>query len=458
MITVSVPLGNVTNLSGVEPESVTQPIPVITQAPRWRDTFIALRAYNYRLYVVGQLFANVGGWMQRVAIDWLVLELTGNVALVGLTVTLQFAPTLLIGPWAGVISDRYKRHRTLIMTQTVGTVFNGVLAVLVLTGVAQAWMVFVVAAITGCSMAIDAPSRSAFVTEMVGSHRLRNAITLNASIFHLGGLLGPAISGILITLVGSGWSVAINSGTSAVAVLALSLMRTHELTRSRPVVAAKGQIREAVQYVLRKPTIFWPIVLMAFVATFGMNLPVLFTASANSTYHTGAAGYGLYSSLAAAGALAGALLSTRRKSLRLRSIVIAVIVYGLITAIAGAAPLYAVFLGALMGIGISRIAFATTAESLTQLSTNLGIRGRVMSFYIMVNVGGQAAGGLIIGWVTEAFGAQTGFLVAGGVPLMAGLVVGIILGRRHQLTLRVNLRRPTRFVQIVKRARPAAAN
>ena len=451
-------MGNVTNLSGVEPESVTQPIPVITQAPRWRDTFIALRAYNYRLYIVGQLFANVGGWMQRVAIDWLVLELTGNVALVGLTVTLQFAPTLLIGPWAGVISDRYNRHRTLIMTQSVGTVFNGLLAVLVLTGVAQVWEVFVVAAITGCSMAVDSPSRSAFVTEMVGSHRLRNAITLNASIFHLGGLLGPAISGVLITLVGSGWSIAINAGTSAIAVLALSLMRTHELTRSRPVLAAKGQIREALQYALRKPTIFWPIVLMFFVATFGMNLPVLFTASANSTYHTGAAGYGLYSSLAAAGALAGALLSTRRRQLRLRAIVIAVIIYGAITAVAGVAPLYLVFLGALVGIGITRIAFATASESLTQLSTNLGIRGRVMSFYIMVNVGGQAAGGLIIGWIAQNLGAQVAFLVAGGVPLAAGLVVAVILGRRHQLTLQVNLRRPRQLVRIVKRPQPAVAN
>ncbi|MBW4032272.1 MAG: MFS transporter [Acidobacteria bacterium] len=443
----------VTNLSGIDPEAVTQPIPVLTQAPRWRDTFIALRAYNYRWYVIGQLFANIGGWMQRVAIDWLVLELTGNVALVGLTVTLQFAPSLLIGPWAGVISDRYNRHRTLILTQTTGTVFNGLLAVLVLTGTAQAWMVFLVATITGCSMAIDSPSRSAFVTEMVGSHRLRNAITLNATIFHLGGLLGPAISGLLIAVVGSGWSIAINSGTSAIAVLALALMRTHELGRSPRVQAAKGQIREALNYAIRKPTIFWPIVLMVFVATFGMNLPVLFTASANSTYHTGAGGYGLYSSLAAAGALAGALLTARRKRLRLRSIVIAVVIYGAVTALAGVAPFYVVFLGALMGIGISRIAFATAAESLTQLSTNLGIRGRIMSFYIMVNVGGQAAGGLIIGWIAQNLGAQTAFLVSGGVPLIAGLVVGVLLARRHQLTLQVNLRRPRHFVQIVKRPR-----
>ncbi|MDP9028681.1 MAG: MFS transporter, partial [Actinomycetota bacterium] len=428
---------------------------VLTQAPRWRDTFIALRAYNYRLYVIGQLFANIGGWMQRVAIDWLVLELTGNVALVGLTVTLQFAPTLLLGPWAGVISDRYNRHRTLILTQTTGTVFNGLLAVLVLTGHAQAWMVFLVAGITGCSMAIDSPSRSAFVTEMVGSHRLRNAITLNASIFHLGGLLGPAISGVLITVVGSGWSIAINSGTSAIAVLALACMRTHELRRSRRVTAAKGQIREALHYAIRKPTIFWPIVLMMFVATFGMNLPVLFTASANGTYVTGASGYGLYSSLAAAGALVGTFLITRRKSIRLRSIVIAVVIYGAVTAVAGVAPLYGIFLGAIVGIGISRIAFATAAETLTQFSTNLGIRGRVMSFYIMVNVGGQAAGGLIIGWVAETFGSRIGFLVAGGVPLLAGLTVAIILAHRRQLTLQVNLRRPRQFVRIVRRPQPA---
>src|SRR6478752_6836899 len=152
----------------VDTATVTAPIPVIVTRPRLRDTFSALRAHNYRLYVISQLFANTGGWMARIAVDWLVLELTGNVALVGLTVTLQFAPTLLIGPWAGVISDRYKRHRTLIVTQSVGTVFNGLLAVLVLSGVAQAWMVFVVATITGCSMAIDSPSRSAFVSEMVG--------------------------------------------------------------------------------------------------------------------------------------------------------------------------------------------------------------------------------------------------------------------------------------------------
>lgn len=436
--------------SEMDPAGVTQPIPVLTQAPRWRDTFIALRAYNYRLYVIGQFFANIGGWMQRVAIDWLVLELTGNVALVGLTVALQFAPTLVLGPWAGVISDRARRQHVLMVTQSVGLLFNGALAVFVLLGSAEVWMVFLVAAITGCSFAIDAPSRSAFVSELVGSHRLRNAITLNATIFHLGGLLGPAISGVLITVVGSGWSIAINAAASGVAVLVLALMRPAEFSTTLRQTAARGQIREALNYVLRKPTIFWPIVLMLFVSTFGMNLPVLFTASANVTYGTGAAGYGLYSSLAAAGALIGALLTTRRKRLRLRSIVILVVVYGLVTILAGVSTFYAVFLGALIGIGISRVTFATAAEALTQLSTNLGIRGRVMSFYIMVNVGGQAAGGLIIGWVAQNLGAGPAFLIAGGVPAVAGLVVAVILARRRELTLAIDVRNPRRFVRVVR--------
>src|SRR4051812_45109978 len=156
------------NFATVDMATVTAPIPVLESRPTLRDTFSALRAHNYRLYIVSQLFANTGGWMARIAVDWLVLELTGNVALVGLTVTLQFAPTLLLGPWAGVLPDRVNRRRVLILTQSIGTLANGALAALVLLGWVQVWHVFLVAALTGASMAVDGPSRSAFVSEMVG--------------------------------------------------------------------------------------------------------------------------------------------------------------------------------------------------------------------------------------------------------------------------------------------------
>lgn len=440
-------------MSTVEPvdvATVTAPIPVLESRPRLRDTFAALKAFNYRLYVASQLLANTGGWMARIAVDWLVLELTGNVALVGLTVTLQFAPTLLLGPWAGVLSDRLNRRVVLIWMQTVGTVANGTLAALVLLGWVEVWHVLLVAGLTGAAMAIDGPSRSAFVSEMVGTRRLRNAIALNAMIFHLGGLLGPAISGVLIVLLGSGWSIAVNALTSALALLALSLMRRRELLPSPRIAAERGQIREALRYIRSKPTIFWPMVLLAFNAVFGMSLPVLFTSAANTTYDSGAAGYGLYSSLAAVGALAGALVASTRRVIRLRGLVAAVIAYGTITAFAGVAPGYPLFLGALVGIGLSRLLFGTAAESITQLSTNMAIRGRVMSFYMMVIVGGQAVGGVVMGWIAEHFGTMVAFAVAGAMPAFAGIAVGIILARKGRLRLRFDLRTPRRLVRIVQ--------
>ncbi|QEO15428.1 MFS transporter [Agromyces intestinalis] len=426
---------------GDAPPGATEPIPVVGDPIRLRDTFAALRVFNYRLYFIAQVFANTGGWMQRVAIDWLVLELTGDVALVGLTVSLQFAPSLLFGAWAGVVSDRFPRRRVLIVTQSVGVVVNAVLATLVLTGTVQTWQVLVAAGVLGTSIAIDAPSRAAFITEMVGPGRLRNAISLNAGVFHLGGLVGPAVSGAMIVVIGSGWSIAVNACTAAVAVSALLVMRRGELRPAPRAVRARGQIREAIRYAASKPTIRWPIVLLAFVSVFGMNLPVLLAAAADDRYATGAAGYGLYSSLAALGAFAGALASARRRTVRLRGLVAAAVVYGLVTAFAGLAPWYGAFLAALVGLGVARLLFATGAEAMTQLSTNLAIRGRVMSFYLMVLLGGQAVGGVLIGWICERFGPQTGFVVAGAVPAIAALVIGFGLARSRDLRVVFDLRR-----------------
>ena len=419
--------------------------------PRWRDTFSSLRIRNYRLYVISQIISNTAVWMQRIAVDWLVLELTGNVTMVGITVALQFAPTLLFGAWGGVIADRYPKRTLLICTQTVVAILSAALAALTITGVVLVWQVLLAAFLLGTAAAVDGPARSAFVTEMVGQSRLRNAISVNASIFHLGGLLGPAISGLLIVVVGSGWSIAINSVAVIVVICALGAMRSAELRPAPRLPRSRGQIRAALRYAAGKPTIFWTLVTLAFVSTFGMSLPVLLTAMANDVYRTGATGYGIYSSLAAAGAFLGALFSTRRASLRLRSIVGAAIVFGLITATAGFIPFASVFVAALVGIGISRLLFATAAESMTQLSTNLAIRGRVMSLYIMVLLGGQAVGGPIMGFLAEEFGARTAFAVAGLVPALAGIAIALTLARSGRLTVRVDPRRARTPVRIIRR-------
>ncbi|MEY2847473.1 MAG: hypothetical protein RI885_138, partial [Actinomycetota bacterium] len=419
----------------------TEPIPTLLARPRWRDTFDSLRIRNYRLYVVSQIVSTTATWMQRIAVDWLVLELTGDTALVGLAVAVQFAPILLFGAYGGVVADRASKRAVLIGTQIAAAVLCSALAALVLLDVVVVWQVFAVAVALGLASALEGPARAAFVSEMVGTSRLRNAIGVNATIFHLGGLTGPALSGMLIVLVGSGWSILINGASAVVVLVALLCMRPSELRPSPRQPRARGQIRAAIRYAATKPAIVWTLVTLAFVSTFGMTLPVLLTAMADDVYRSGATGYGLYSSLAALGALAGAILSTRRTVVRLRTIVTAAIVYGIVTAVAGLTSSVAVFAVALVGIGLSRLLFATAAESMTQLSSNLGIRGRVMSLYITVLLGGQAVGGVLMGWIAETWGARTAFTLAGVVPAFAAITIAILLARVGRARRRLQTQR-----------------
>ena len=397
-----------------------------------QGAFAPLGAHNYRLYFTAAVFTTTGTWMQRVATDWLVLQLTGSIALVGLSVSLQFAPALLLGPWAGLISDRLPRRKLLIVTQSVVTLVSASLATVVLLGVVQPWQVLTAALVSGTVLAIDAPARGAFISEMVGTERLGQAISLNSSVFHLGGLVGPSISGALIALLGSGLSIAVNALATLGAAVALAVMRPQELVPAPRVAPARGQIREAVRYAAGKPTILWPITLLASISFFGMNLPVLLTTAAADTHGTGAAGYGLYSSLAALGAFLGAVLSARRRVLRLPGIVLLAAGFGCLLIAAGLLPWYAGFLAALVGLGLARVSFATAAQSLTQLSCPDQLRGRVISFYMMVLLGGQALGAVVLGWVCERWGSGTGFVVAGSGPVVVALVVWLRAVRRRR--------------------------
>jgi MFS family permease len=412
---------------------------------RWRDTFASLRSRNFRLYALAQFAANTGLWMQRIATDWLVLELSGNVALVGLTVAFQYAPMLLLGPLGGVIVDRFPKRVLLIGTQLGTSLLCGTLALLVLLDAAELWQVYGIVAVLGLVAVVDSPGRASFITEMVGRTRLPNAISVNASIFHLGGLVGPAISGLLILFVGSGWPIAINAVASLGVVVALLAMRTRELVPSLPAVRRSGQIREAVRYVRGKPTIFWSIVMVGFIALFGMALPVLLAGMAKTVFEVGSVGYGAFNSAIAIGAVLGAIASTRRRTLRLRTIVFAGVAYGLAQLIPAFAPNAVTFLLLIPAIGFCRLLCVTATESMTQLSSHESIRGRVMSLYVMVLVGGQALCGPMIGLLAHTFGVRTAMIVSGAVPAVAALLIGIWLARSGRLRLRVHLRRRPRI-------------
>ena len=437
--------------------AVTAPIPIQTGRPSWREIVALFRVRNFRLSLISIFSSSIATWMSRIAVDWLLLELTGNLALVGLAVSLQFGPTLFFGVLAGVVADRFPRRRIVLTTQSVAALGAACLALLAILGAVEVWQVYLVAFVTGLAGALEWPARSALLGQIVEPARMRTAVSINAGVFHVGGLIGPAVSGVLIAIVGSGWSIAASFLATVASILAFAFFLTHELSPIARPAAGSGGVRVALQYARRKPGIRWPITLLAFIATFGMTLPVLFTAAAGATgFDTGSTGYGLYTSLAAVGAIVGAVASTRRKSLRLRSIVVITGVYGLAIVLAGVVPVYGVFLAGIVALGIFRILFATGAESMVQLSTNPALRGRVMAIYLVVLMGGQAAGGILIGWIAETLGMTVAFAIAGGVPVLAALVVAVVLARRHELTIKVNLRSIRRPVRIVKRPRGQA--
>ncbi|ALO65468.1 MFS transporter [Arthrobacter alpinus] len=432
--------------------ALTAPINLVTTRPPWSQTFSSLKIRNYRIFASANLVAVIAVWMQRVAQDWMVLELSGSVTAVGITVFMQFIPSLLLMPLGGILADRYSKRLILMISQGAAAVLATILAVLALTDNLVVWHIYVIAFVLGLVVVADQPARQVFVNELVGPRQLRNAISLNSSIFQMGGMIGPAVSGVLIMAVGGGWAFAVNALACTLTVGSLMLIRKSELVQMPPVKRAKGQLMEGVRYALGKPTIFWPAVMAAVFAVFGLSLAVLLAAYANNVFDAGAGGYGLLNTLVALGALCGAIASTRLAALRLRGVMAAAGTYGIVLMIASAAPNMVTFGVVMVVAGFASLLFLTSANQLVQMSTNVSIRGRVMSLYIMVLIGGQALGGPLMGWMAENWGVQGATLVAGGMPALAAVVIGLILAKRGQLALRVNLRSARNPVFIVAKA------
>ncbi|GAB3612236.1 MFS transporter [Humibacter ginsengisoli] len=416
---------------------LTAPIPVLDRRPSWRDMFSSLRVPNYRLYAGAQVVSTTALGMQRVAQDWLVLQLSGSVAAVGVTVAMQFTPMLVFGLLGGVIADRYPKRVLLMLTQSTAALLAGILAVLILTDTVQVWHIWLLAFIGGFVTVVDNPARQVFVNEIVGPKLLRNAISLNSSTFQLGALIGPAVGGIAISAVGSGWAFVINGCACLVVVGALGMMNTKALLHTPVAPRGKGQLAEGLHYAASKPAILFTIITLGAVAMFAYTMPVLLAAYANDVYKVGSAGYGFFNALVAVGALTGAVLSTRRVGVSLRLVIGGAVVLGVVQASAALSPDIVVFALLMALSGAASLLYLTSANSLVQMSTNLGIRGRVMALYIMVQLGGQALGGPVMGWIVERFGPDWGLAVSGLVPLTTAVVIALLVMRRSHLRVAV---------------------
>lgn len=412
-------------------------------------TFSSLRIRNYRLFAGGQVVSNTGTWMQRIAQDWLVLSLTGSATAVGITTALQFLPMLLFGLYGGVLADRLPKRKLLLATQTAMGLIGLALAALTLSGAVTVWHVYLMAFLLGLATVVDNPARQVFVAELVGKEQMQNAVSLNAANFQTARLLGPAVAGVLITAVGSGWAFLLNGLSFIAPIAGLLLMRSAELHRVERAPRGKGQLREGLAYVAGRPELLWPIVLVGFIGTFGYNFPIWLTAYVDEVFHGDAGTYGLLNSLMAAGSLGGALFAARRGASRLRLTVLAALAFGVLEIVAAVSPAFWLFAALLVPVGAAGLLFNTTANANVQLATDEAMRGRVMSLFVMVFVGGTPIGGPIVGWATDTFGARIGFLTCGVISAVAAITVGLVLARVGGLRLRIDLRRGQKHVAFV---------
>jgi MFS family permease len=407
----------------------------------WPRALAALEVRDYRLYLSSQMVATTGLWMQRIAQDWLVLELTGSVTAVGVAVALQFLPVLLFGMWGGVLADRYPKRTILIITQSSAALMALTLGTLALTGAVQAWHVFIVATLLGFVTVVDNPTRQVFVSELVGHTHIRNAVSLNSSVFQLGALVGPAASGALISAVGQGWSFLLNAASCLLVVTMVAVIRPKAAPALAP-GAQKGQLKDGLRYIRRTSEVGWSIVLAGAMGVFGLNMPVILAAFADDVFTAGVGGYSLFNSLTAVGALTGAILSARRQSSpRLRVLTSTLVVLGVVLMVASLAPSVWLFCLVLVGVGFCTLQFLTGANSLVQTTSTPAVRGRVMSVYLMVLLGGQAIGAPAVGWLVDHIGARESMLGCGAMVALVATAAGLAMARRSHLTLELTVRR-----------------
>ncbi|WP_439864579.1 MFS transporter [Pseudomonas antarctica] len=389
-------------------------------------TFRSLRSRNYRIWAAGALVSNVGTWMQRTAQDWLVLtQLTPhNAAAVGIVMALQFGPQLLLLPWTGFAADHYDQRKLLITTQAIMGLLALTLGVFTITGFVELWHVYVFAFLSGCASAFDAPVRQIFVAKLVGEKDLSNAIALNSTSFNMARMIGPAVAGVTIASVGTGWAFLLN-GSSFFAVLAsLFFLRVSSPHLKVRALRAKGSLTEGMRYVWARPDLKAILLMLFLIGTFGMNFPIFISTMAVTVFHADARGYGLLTSTLAIGTIAGALLAAGSERPQFKSLLTGAAVFGLGCALAALAPNYWTFAIALVIIGVGAMTFSNTTNSLMQLTTEPAMRGRVIALRVAVALGGTPIGAPIVGWVADHLGPRWA-LVVGAVSGI--LAVGVAL-------------------------------
>jgi MFS family permease len=396
-----------------------------------RQTFRSLEVRNFRLFFIGQAISQAGTWLQLIAQTLLILRLTDSGVALGLVTAAQFVPTLLLGAWAGVISDRVDKRRLMLVTQTAMMVLALALGVLVLTGHVTVGLVYGLAALTGIAAAFDNPARRAFITELVEEGHITNAVSLNSALMTGSRIVGPALAAILIATVGIGWCFVIN-GVSFVAVLVgLMLMDPNEMQLVERLPKAKGQIREGLRYLWQHEDLRTAMLVMGAIATLAFNWNVLLPLLAQRSLGGDENTYTVLTTMTSVGALTGSLVIARRTSVNAALLARTAILFGVATMLLAIAPTLP--LAALAGVfmGATGVMFLSGTNSLVQVGAAPEMRGRVMALYSVVFLGSTPIGGPLAGWVAEEYGVRVGIAMGAVAAIACGVLAQRALRRQR---------------------------
>ena len=412
-------------------------------------TFRSLEGHNYRLWASGAIVSNIGTWMQRTAQDWIVLaELTPHSAsAVGITMAFQFGPSLVLLPFSGFVADHFDRRKVLLFTQSAQAVLALCLGILTVTGVVQLWHVYVFALMLGCVTAFDAPARQTFVAELVSDSLLSNAVALNSTSFNAARMIGPAIAGLLIARVGTGWIFLINAASFVGVIAALGMLRVEDLHRRERAVRKPGSFVEGFRYLGKRPDLLTILGMLFLIMTFGINFPVFISAMAVKTFAAGSGAFGALSSMLAIGSVTGALFAARREKPRLILLLAGAGIFGLGLAVSALMPTYLLFGISLVLVGWSAQTFNTTANSSVQLLTEPVMRGRVMAVYMAIAMGCTPLGAPLVGWVADAYGPRWSIAVGASAGFLATLLGVAYLVRYRGLALKWDRGLPRLFLR-----------
>jgi len=386
---------------------------------------------NFKLFFISNFLSNVGGWAQRVAQDWLVLQLTHSGRELGIVTGLQFAPSLLLSVYGGSLADRLNKRKLLMITNGGSALCALLLGILVLNHSVALWHVYVLAVLLGTFGALDAPTRQAFTSEMVGKRDVANAVSLNSANFNAGRLVGPGLSGLLIAWFGTGPSFLLNAASYLFVLGALYAVDESALFLEKK-QEIKAKSIDALRYVRARPEIVAVMVTVFFMGTFGLNFQIFNALMATQVFHRGPAIYGLLGSVIAVGSLSAGIISARMDRRRgPRFIMAGAMVFGAWLSILAWAPSFIIYIIALPFAGFFALATMINANSFVQNATDPYIKGRVMGLYLLAFMGGTPFGSPLIGWMCQKIGVRETISACGVIAASAAFIISLVLKSRQ---------------------------